>query len=92
MVCPKCGGSDVSITEEVYQHSNKIFHKLVKIMLVIVGIIIISRGEESIALGIAVIFGSLVYGVVVRMYEHVRSAKSRTKCICLQCKNKWYIG
>lgn len=92
MVCPKCGSTDISITEEVYRHSNRILHKLVMLVLAVVGIIIIFNGENSMGWGIALIVSSFVYGIVVRIYEHIRSAKSRTKCICLKCRNKWYIS
>jgi len=93
VVCAKCGSNEVSITEEVYRHSNRILHKFIMLVIIVVGVIIIASGNEgSIGLGIMVILSSAVYRVVLRIYEHTRSAKSRTKCICLKCQNKWYIG
>jgi hypothetical protein len=90
MVCSNCGKSEVSITEEVYRHSNRLLHGTIIILMIVAAIYFI--GNDNVGMGMVLLLAIPVYRIIVRIYAGVRSHKSKTKCICLNCGHKWYIG
>jgi len=88
--CPACQSSNVVMTEEVFTRKGRAYYRFIQTVVVIV-IIAVSFALNEFATGILLALGA---GIIVSIFSLINASKksvSRTKVICLRCKQKHYL-
>lgn len=96
MRCPTCGNDDIKIVQDQKKWLFPFW--VTPLLYLIIGIIIlISIGLLFVKVIAAVIFffvalGALAFIVyILKCYLEKRNDHTRTKCICKNCGNIWYL-
>jgi len=93
MTCKKCNSTDIKIVEDRtkwdWSFKTRIIIVLIWLMAVAVSIYLIF---VNLIVSIIFMVVCLAVGEVLIMYRSSRRAKSRTKCICIDCGHIWYLN